>query len=165
MIRARQIHKALELLAPAPDQRGECRRYIEHALDVMDSTQRAAAGFKAQRTANRQTGWAYHAAFERMLAVSKAHARAGGALAIPIAELERTVAFAAEWDAKFARALPPRGIAERQAVALSRNLLWQWDRPAHKTRGGTWHRLAAILLGDRSADLFRYLCAFKLALN
>ena len=161
MTRTGQIRELLELLAPAPDLRDECRRYIERALDVMDSTKRAAAAIKAQRAATRQSGRSYQAALERMLAVGRAHARSGGALAVPIAELEHTVAFAAAWDAGFARALPPRGIAERQATALAYNLLWQWDRPAHKSRGGTWYRAAAILLGNPDADLYRYLCEFQ----
>jgi hypothetical protein len=165
MIRAEQIHKALELLAPVPDQRDECRRSIEHALGVMDSTTRTAAVIKAQRTANRQTGRAYHAMLERMLTASKAHARAGGALAIPIPDLERVVESATEWDAKFARALPRGAIAKRQATALAYNLLRQWDRPTPTTRGGAWHTLAAILIGDRGADLFRQLREFQLDLS
>lgn len=98
---------------------------------------------------------------KRALAASRAHLRAGGALVIPIATLERAVAFATKWDVKFPRVLPKGAIAERQGTALAYFLLRQWDRPTLRTRGGAWHKLAAILIGDREADLFRHLCEFK----
>jgi hypothetical protein len=149
---------------PPADELAECRRHIEHALDIMAATMRGVEAIKAQRAADR-SGRAYYAALERALATSKAYARAGGALAIPIASLERAVKFVAEWRVGFSQALPPGAIAERQATALAYNLLRQWDRPALKTRKGAWHKLAAILLGDRDADLFRQLCGFELDLR
>ena len=36
MTRAEQIRKALEVLAPLPEEFGECRCRIEHALDIME---------------------------------------------------------------------------------------------------------------------------------
>jgi hypothetical protein len=165
MTRARQIREALDLLAPAPDRRDECRRDVEHALDVMASTMRAVEVIKAERAAFRKTGRAYHRAFERLLAASKAHARAGGALAIKIARLEETIKFSTQWEAKVSRAMPKGAIAERQATALAYNLLRQWDRPTPTTSDGVWHNLAAILLGDPDANLFRHLREFKSSLR
>jgi hypothetical protein len=161
MTRRAQIAEALKVLQPPATERDECRRQVEHALDVMAATLRGVEVIKAERAACRRSGRSYHAALERALAVSKARASDGGALVMPIARLEHAVKFAAEWRAKFSRALPRGAIAERQATALARHLLWQWDRPAPKTRGGPWHELAAILLGDHSADLFRHLRAFR----
>jgi hypothetical protein len=165
MTRAEQIREALELLSPAPDQRDECRRHVEHALDVMASTMRYVEAIKAERAANRKTGRAYHRALARLLAASKAHARAGGALIFTIAHLEKTIKFSTEWDAKFSRALPRGAIAERQATALAYKLLRQWDRPTPTTSDAVWNKLAAILLGDPDARLFRHLREFKSSLR
>ena len=165
MTRSEQIAQALKVLIPPANKLAECRRHIEHALDIMAATMRGVAAIKAQRAADRQSGRAYYAALERVLATSKAYACVGGALAIPIAPLQRAVKFAAKWRVGFSQALPRGAIAERQATALAYNLLRQWDRPALKTRKGAWHKLAAILLGDRDADLFRHLCGFELDLR
>jgi hypothetical protein len=82
--RSEQIAQALKVLMPPANRRAECRRHIEHALDIMAAIMRSAKGIKTQRAADRQNGRAYYAALERALATSKAYARAGGALAIPI---------------------------------------------------------------------------------
>jgi hypothetical protein len=85
--RSEQIAQALKVLIPPADKLAECRRHIEHALDIMAATMRGVAAIKAQRAADRQSGRAYYAALERVLATSKAYACVGGAFAIPIAVL------------------------------------------------------------------------------
>jgi hypothetical protein len=82
----------------------------------MAATMRGVEAIEAERAAYRQSR-AYHAALKRALASSKAYARAGGSLAIPIAPLERVVKLAAKWRAGFSEALPRGAIAKRQATA------------------------------------------------
>jgi hypothetical protein len=157
MTRAEQIRKALEVLAPLPEEFGECRCRIEHALDIMESTIRAATAIKSERAAAQETGRGYYGALERLLAASRAHAHAGGALGISITSIERAL----QWRSKFSRALPSGAIIQRQAAALAYSLLWQSNHAAVTTRGGAWHTLGAILCGDQQADLFDYLREFK----
>jgi len=91
MTRAEQIRKALEVLAPLPEEFAECRCRIEHALDIMESTIRAATAIKSERAAAQETGRGYYGALERLLAAS--HADAGGALGISTTSIERAL----EW--------------------------------------------------------------------
>jgi hypothetical protein len=157
MTRAEQIRKALEVLAPRPEELAECRCRVEQALDIMESTIRAASTIKSERAAAQETGRGYYGALERLLAASRAHAHAGGALGISITSIERAL----EWRSKFSRALPSGAIIQRQAAALAYSLLRQSNRPIVTTRNGAWHRLASILYGDRKADLFDYLRELK----
>jgi hypothetical protein len=160
MTRARQIREALQVLAPLPQEFSECQCRVEHAVYIMESTKRGAKAVRSERAATKETGRRYYGALGRLLVASRAHARAGGAIGIPIAHIERTL----EWRSKYSRMLPSGAIVQRQAAALARSLLQQLNRRIVTTRGKTWHRLAAILYGDREADLFDYLCELENAI-
>jgi hypothetical protein len=58
---------------------------------------------------------------------------------------------------------PPRRDASRNkaAVAWAYHLLRWWGHKATVTRNGEWARLAKILAGDQTVDLFDHLRAFK----
>ena len=62
MTRRAQIAEALKVLQPSAAECGECRRQVEHALDVMAATMRAVEAIKAEREANRQGGQSYYMA-------------------------------------------------------------------------------------------------------
>ena len=85
------------------------------------ATIRAATAIKSERAAAQETGRGYYGALERLLAASRAHAHAGGALGISITSIERAL----QWRSKFSRALPSGAIIQRQAAALAYSLLWQ----------------------------------------
>jgi hypothetical protein len=141
MTRARQIREALQVLAPLPQEFSECQCRVEHAVYIMESTKRGAKAVRSERAATKETGRRYYGALGRLLVASRAHARAGGAIGIPIAHIERTL----EWRSKYSRMLPSGAIVQRQAAALARSLLQQSNRRIVTTRG------KATLLAERHA--------------
>jgi len=71
--------------------------------------------------------------------------------------LERTDAAAETKLGKPRRAVPGKEVAAEQAA----DLLLECNLPLNVTRGGKFCRLAAVLYGDESADLFRQCQAYK----
>jgi hypothetical protein len=57
------------------------------------------------------------------------------------------------------RRRPRPSQARALAVHHARKLLLEFGNkpPAERSRGGTWHRLAKVLFGDKRADLFEYI--------
>ena len=167
MTRDRQIRKALELLAPTPSQRAECRQDIEVALKLLEHHTSAARSF---RVAGSKKGKAdvkrYRAALVRL---RKAYFGLDPAIR-PWFSLAETAYIAgkstvidreiAKADAFLARpSPPPRREASRNkyAVAIARDLLNWWEHRPRTSRGGNWMRLSQILVGDLSLDLFDHL--------
>jgi hypothetical protein len=73
------------------------------------------------------------------------------------AELENYEALCAEWLAMLPSGKPKRSNNKGVlATVMARELLVVHEYPLSTTREGRWHELAAILYGNRSADLFRY---------
>jgi hypothetical protein len=169
--RARQIRKALELLAPPPRDRAECERDIGLALDRVE---RGAATARSFRVAGSKKGKAglrrYWAALRRL---RTAYYSIDPAIR-PWFSLVETVYVAGKLpiiDREIAKAEaflnrpspPPRRDASRNkaAVAAAYDLLTWWGHKAAATRGGKWEQLAKILAGDLAGDLFDHLREFK----
>ena len=128
------------MLAPLPEEFGECRCRIEHALSTLWSDDKSCHSHQVETLRRRRKPTGYYGALERLLAASRAHAHAGGALGISITSIERAL----QWRSKFSRALPSGAIIQRQAAALAYSLLWQSNHAAvtihpsaeHGTRWG-----------------------------
>jgi hypothetical protein len=171
LTRDQQVRKALELLAPPPGQRAECRHDIGVALDRVEY---GAATGRSFRVAGSKKGKAgvrrYYAALRRLRA---AYASLDPAIRpwFSFAEtahvagrptiIEREIATAELFLNR--PSPPPRRDASRNkvAVAVARNLLEWWGQKAAVTRGGKWAQLAKILIGDQTIDLFDHLREFK----
>ena len=89
-------------------------------------------------------------------ALQKQHMSPGGPTVID-REIARAETFLA-WPSP-----PPRRDATRNktAVAAAYDLLDGWGHNAAVTRSGKWARLAKILAGDRTVDLFDHMREFK----
>jgi hypothetical protein len=166
-----QIRKALELLAPPPNDRAECRHDVGLALDRVE---RRAAAARSFRVASSKEGKAslrrYCAALRRL---RNAYNSLDPAIRpwFSLAETAYVTGKATVIDREIARAetflgrpsTPPRREASRNkaAVAAAYDLLEWWVHKAVATRGGKWAQLAQILAGDRAVDLFDHLREFK----
>jgi hypothetical protein len=169
--RAEQIRKALELLAPPPRERAECKHDIGVALDRVE---RRAATARSFRVAGSKKGKAglrrYLAALRRLrtayYSIDPAirpwfslveTAYIAGKLPIIDREIAKAEAFLNRPSP------PPRRDASRNkaAVAAANDLLTWWGHKAAATRGRKWDQLAKILAGDLAVDLFDHLREFK----
>jgi hypothetical protein len=165
--RDQQIREALELLAPTPSQRAECRQDIGMALNWLEHHTPTARSF---RVAGSKKGKGdvkrYRAALVR-LRVAYYGLDPAIRLWFSLAEtayiagkptiIDREIVKA---DVFLARpSPPPRRDASRNeyAVARARDLLNWWGYEAKISRSGKWMRLAQILIGDLSLDLFDHL--------
>jgi hypothetical protein len=169
--RGQQIRKALELLAPPPNDRAECRHDVGLALDRVE---RRAAAARSFRVASSKEGKAslrrYCAALRRL---RDAYNSLDPAIRpwFSLAETAYVTGKATVIDREIVRAeaflgrpsTPPRREASRNkaAVAAAYDLLEWWGHKAVATRGGKWAQLAKILAGDRAVDLFYHLREFK----
>lgn len=147
------VAEMLDLLAPPARQRAACRRDIEHALANMAATKKATEHGSTQKARD-----AYANALDHMLAASRAYLAAGGALALRLDTLQRAISFNKQWSAHWSPL--PRSAAQQQAVVLAHDLLLQWGGEIVTTKRRKWWRLAALLYGDRTHDLWRPLQAF-----
>jgi hypothetical protein len=154
--RAGQIIAALELLGPPPPRRREDRRrHVEHVVDEMESVRRAAEHAKVTRKRMRT----YSAALRKFQAASRAHAAAGGSLALSQRRVDRAVALDEEWSAHWHP--PSPWLEHKTAVEWAYKLLGRWNpHDIVVSRVGTWHKLSAVLFGNRRANLYRHLRAF-----
>ena len=171
MIRDQQIHKALKLLAPPRSQRTECQHDIKMTLDRVE---RGAAVARSFRMASSKKGKAgigrYYAALRRLHAAYRSldpairpwfsfaeTAHVAGRPTVIDREIARGEAFLT-WPSP-----PPRRDATRNktAVAAAYDLLDWWGHNAAVTRSGKWVRLAKILAGDQTVDLFDHLRDFR----
>ena len=153
MTRKQQVSAALDQLAPK-HHRAECKAEIERALDMVEAAGRAVEHAKITRKSMRT----YSLALRRMALASKAHAAAGGALALPRHVIENAVLLDRTWSAHWSP--PSRSLKKQTAIKLAYELLSHWSsQPITTSRNRAWHELAGILLGDRKANLFRQLRA------
>ena len=171
MTRDQQIRKALELLAPPPGQRRECRHDIGVALDRVEHRTATARSFRVARSKKGKEGVRrYYTSLRRL---RDAYRSLDPAIRpwFSLAEtayivgkptvIDREIAIA---EAFLARpSPPPRRDAShnKAAVAVAYNLLGWWGHKAVVTRGGKWAQLAKVLTGDLTVDLFDHLREFK----
>ena len=171
MTRGQQIRKALELLAPPPNDRAECRHDVGLALDRVE---RRAAAARSFRVASSKEGKAslrrYCAALRRL---RNAYNSLDPAIRpwFSLAETAYVAGKATVIDREIARAEafldrpspPPRRDASRNkaAVVAAYDLLDWWGHKPTLTRGGKWAQLAQILAGDQAVDMFDHLREFR----
>ncbi len=171
LTRDQQIRKALELLAPPPGQRAECRHDIGVALDRVEYGAATARSFRVAGSKKGKAGVRrYYAALRRLrdayrslnpairpwFSLSETAYVVGSTTVI-----DREIALA---EAFLDRPSPPaRRDASRNkvAVAVAKNLLDWWGHKAGVTRDGKWEKLAKILTGELTVDLFDHLREFK----
>ncbi len=171
MTRDQQIRKALELLAPPRSQRAECQQDIKIALDRVEHGAAAAQSFRVAGSkkgkaevmrycaALRRLRNAYHGlgpAIRPWFSLSETAYIAGKPTMI-----DREIALAEVFLVRLSP--PPRPDARRNklAVAAAYDVLnWRSQR-AMITRNGKWAKLAAILAGDMSVDLFDHMREFR----
>ena len=171
MTRDQQIRKALELLAPPPGQRRECRHDIGVALDRVEHRTATARSFRVARSKKGKEGVRrYYTSLRRLRdayrsldpAIRPWFSLAETAyIAGKPTVIDREIAIA---EAFLARpSPPPRRDAShnKAAVAVAYNLLGWWGYKAVVTRGGKWAQLAKVLTGDLTVDLFDHLREFK----
>ena len=168
MTRDQQVAKALALLAPPPAQRKECRYEIRRALDRIENTDAFARSCRVASSKNKGRLTSYHAALWRLRNAFRAldpairpffsfadSAYTTGKM------LEKEIAKAEEFLKR--PSAPPRRHAShsKAAVGAAHDLLGWWSHEATVTRGGKWDKLAKILAGDLTADLFDHMRGFK----
>lgn len=170
MTRDQQFRKALELLAPPPHQRTECQRDIGIALDWVERRATAVRSFRVAGSKKGNAGLRrYYAALRRLdiayrtldPAIRPWFSLAETAYVPGTTVIDREIAKA---EAFLGRASPPpRRDASRNkaAVSMATDLLNWWGHKAPVTRSGKWARLAKILTGDLTIDLFDHLREFK----
>ena len=167
MTKDQQIQKALKLLAPPAAEREVCLHEIHRALGRVGNFTAFARSSRASRS--KKGGLLpYQAALRRLLRAFDALAPAikpWFSLAHPAyttrarieAEIAKIEAFLKQPPA------PPRrdGIRNKSAAAVAYDLLTWRGHNATVSRGGTWEKLAQILAGDRTVDMFEHLRKFK----
>ena len=169
--RDQQIRKALEVLRPPPRQRAECQHDIEVALNMVEqraatarafrvaSSKRGKAGLKRYHAALRRLRNAYHSldpAIRPWFSLAET-AYISGKPTVIDREITIAEAFLAQPP------VSPRRDASRNkvAVGVASHILDWWGRKASATRGGEWEKLAKILAGDLTIDLFDHLREVK----
>ena len=162
------ILKALKLLASPSDQREECRYEICLALDRVEHLTAFARSSRAGRSKTKGGLLRYHAALRRLLITFDSldpAIRPWFSLARP----DFTTRTAIEAEITKAKSIldqpsaPPRrdGSRNQAAAAAAYDLLTWRGHNATATRGGRWEKLAKILAGDLTVDLFDHLRKFK----
>jgi len=169
--RAEQIRKALELLAPPPRERAECKHDIGLALDRVEWGARTARSFRVGGSKKGKAGLRRYVAALRRLRIAYHCLDPAIRPWFSLAETAYVAGKPTVIDREIARAEafldrpspPPRRQASRNkvAVAAAYDLLKWWGHKAAVTRGGKWAELAKILAGDLAVDLFDHLRAFK----
>jgi hypothetical protein len=167
MSRDQQIRKALQLLAPPAAEREECRHEIWLAFDRVERFTASARSFRAGRSKKKGGLLRYHAALRRLLIAFDSldpalrpwfNLAPGFTTRTAIeAEIGKAESILAQPSA------PPRRDGSRnQAAAKAAYDLLTWrGHDATVTRRGRWEKLAKILAGDLTVDLFDHLRKFK----
>jgi hypothetical protein len=162
MTRDQQIEAALALINP--EDREQCRRRIETALDDIAGIEEVADTFRSRLYASKVTKAKVQSLRDVLDRVRVTHKN------LP-EQYKATVFKELDWRGYIAACdkildLPseppgPRALRRFLAAAKAKHLLLSYGMKPTVTRGRRWHRLAAILYGDRKADLFVYLRQFK----
>jgi hypothetical protein len=171
MTKNQKIRKALELLAPPPGQRAECRHDIGVALDRVESGAATARSFRVAGSKKGKAGVRrYYAALRRLRDAYRSlnpairpwfslseTAYVAGTTTIIDREIARAETFLGQPSPR-----PHRDASRNKgAVAAAYDLLEWWGQKAAVTRGGKWAKLAQILTGYQTVDLFDHLREFK----
>ena len=168
MTRNQQIAKALTLLTPPHAQREECRYEIVRALDRIENTAGFTRSCRMASSKNKGGITSYYAALRRLRSAFRAldpAIRDWFSLADPAyatgKALEKEIAKAEKFLNR--RSARPRRHAShsKAAVGAAHDLLGWWNHEATVTRGGKWDKLAKILAGDLTVDVFEHLREFK----
>jgi hypothetical protein len=151
MTRGRQIQRLMELLAPAPIEREQCRQHIARCLELMQPKP-ARILAKSKTTQER-----YDKAWRELQAASAAHRGASGALAFPHERIKQIVEQNERWAAHWSPPAPTE--RARRALLLAYELLrtWRPQEEIQKRLDGRWHEVAAVLFGDPQRNLYRQL--------
>jgi hypothetical protein len=148
--RDRQIADAIRLLAPK--QVGECRAQLKSALDIMADAHRR----DTRRRATKRAADRFDGALRRFQ--DECHRAGKAGVALPI-DIDRVIERHKRWNAL----APKRSQTPQQiAVKLAHDLMVYWRCNITVGPRSRWHQLAAIILGDRRANLYRQLRAFKI---
>jgi hypothetical protein len=167
MSRDQQIRKALQLLAPPAAEREECRHEICLALDRVEHVTALARSSRAGRSKKKGGLLRYHAALRRLLiAFDTLDPALRPWFSLPPRSTTRSAI-----EAEIAKAesilaqpsAPPRrdGGRNKPAAEAAYDLLTWRGHSATLTRGGRWEKLAKILAGDLTVDLFDHLRKFR----
>jgi hypothetical protein len=151
MTRKQQVDEARSLLKPPADKADQCCAHIREWLDYVECARRAA---DTTRKENRE----YSAALWNLCAISRTKK---GVRLIGQELLDRAVAIdkktsSPSWvanimgDSALPPPLQPRDIAAVGAYELLKR--WGHKQPT-TTAGNEWHKLAAILFGQRGINL------------
>jgi hypothetical protein len=171
MTKNQQIRKALELLTPPARDRAECRHDIELMLKWVDQGTAAARSFRIAGSKKGKAGVRrYYAALRRLRsayhsldpAIRPWFSLAETAYVIgKPTVIDREIAIA---DLFLNRPSPPPrpdAAGNKSAVAAAYHLLAWWGHKIGVTRSGKWARLAKILTGGQTIDLFEHLREFN----
>ena len=164
MTRDQQIRKALELLAPPAAEREECRHEIRLAVDRVEHFTAFARSFRAGRSKKKGGLLRYHAALRRLLIAFDSldpALRPWFNLAPGFTTRTAIEAEIAKAETILAQPSAPPRRRNKAAAAAAYNLLTWRGHAATVTRGGRWEKLAKILAGDFTVDLFEHLRKFK----
>jgi hypothetical protein len=163
---AEQVRKALELLAPSPDRRDECRRDIEHALDRVNGL--AATAFKIFGSKQGKAELRRYANALRRVRAAFQNLDPAIRYWFSLSEIAHVAGVPTHIDQEIAKAETflerpslSRARQHKAAVAAAHDLLGWWGHKIATTRSGEWARLAGILAGDQAVDLFDLLRAHR----
>lgn len=157
-----QIREALSLLTPKEEDRGECRERIFDALNVINievanrEHPRTYVSKEAKLTLEQ-----FCAALKRARDIRNKLPPMMNMVSFSSLDLDGYIATCEEYLA--VPSGPPRRQAFRQRAAVieARDLLMYYGKRPTTTRLGAWHKLSAILFGDKRADLYHHCAAFK----
>jgi hypothetical protein len=156
-----QVRRALKELAPAGNERAQCAAAIEDALEEIEFD---ALVLVAQKKETRRLVAQLYGALRKCQSLHKAlmrlDAKCGGIVA-PL-DLSEEIACYEEWLAEPTERSGDRALRQKSAVKHARALVVKY-RPRKQdytlTRRNAWHRLSAILAGDKKLDLFNHMRA------
>ncbi len=164
-----QIKLALKLLAPAKDALAYCVEEIKFAIDtveVMTTTAEASKAMVSKDTKNKLR--AHRDALRKLQTTQQALTDEFGYPFFDIGskehikiDLEKYIDGVERWRAKPAG--PPKRAEHKKRLAAehARWLLWHFGHRVSATRGGPWCKLAAILYGDPSENLYHHCAEFS----
>jgi hypothetical protein len=163
-----RIRKALELLAPPPAEREECKHEIQLALDMLENEAALAQSVRAVGSKAKGGLKRYDAALRRLLAAFKSldpAIKPWFSYADPNYEavqgIEAEINKVEEFLKRPSATPSPSANWNQAAVAAAHTLLTWRKQNAAITRGGKWEKLAKILAGDQNTGLFDHLRKFR----
>lgn len=155
MTRDQQIKFALGILNP--EDRAECRADIVQMLDIIDEVMKE-EGTMSNSKETKAKVQRLHKALDEVQAAYNALPDPLKATVFKQPDLHSLPAACKLFKSKSLKRPAER---QRLATVAAQALLIDYDIKRTVTRRGPWYRLAAVLYGDRTADLFAYLREFK----